>query len=169
MSATPPSHRCSLTQNARTSGCSRFARSSQPRLPAMRRRAPPCRTDVKPPGRILAVRNPTSAISLQISVWLSSMRSAPASACSPWRNGSRMVKTRPPTRSRASMTVTAAPFFVSSRAAVRPASPAPAMRTDVPRMHASTQSAKYKPTSERSLIGWPSYFHVFLYCIRATI
>ena len=39
-SATPPSHRCSLTQNARTSGCSRFARSSQPRLPAMRRRAP---------------------------------------------------------------------------------------------------------------------------------
>src|ERR687898_7403 len=35
------------------------------------------------------------------------------------------------------MTVTFAPFLTSSRAAVRPASPAPATRTDIPRISRS--------------------------------
>src|SRR5688572_7237993 len=58
--------------------------------------------------------------------------SAPPSACWPSANPSRTVQTRPPTRSRASTTVTAAPRAVRSRAAARPASPAPATRTDAP-------------------------------------
>src|SRR5262245_21899339 len=43
---------------------------------------------------------------------------------------SRAVSTRPPTRSRASTTVTRAPMAARSRAAASPASPAPATRTD---------------------------------------
>src|SRR5438132_13184001 len=58
------------------------------------------------------------------------MKSAPASTCCRSRNGSRRVSTRPPTRACASMTVTPAPFFDRSRAADRPASPAPATMTE---------------------------------------
>src|SRR5581483_7018832 len=61
------------------------------------------------------------------------MRSAPASACCLWRNGSRRVQTRPPIRGRASITEIAAPLRPSSRATVSPARPAPAMRTETPR------------------------------------
>src|SRR5262245_15546537 len=43
-----------------------------------------------------------------------------------------MVQTRPPTRSRASTTVTEAPIARRSNAAVRPASPPPAISTETP-------------------------------------
>src|SRR5262249_44226350 len=60
------------------------------------------------------------------------MRSPPASAC--WRSAkpSRIVHTRPPTRLRASTTVTSAPAAVRSRAAASPARPAPATSTGTP-------------------------------------
>src|SRR3954464_10004406 len=53
-----------------------------------------------------------------------------------------MVQTRPPTRSRASMTVTAAPIAVRSYAAVSPASPAPATSTDTPDKAAGALAAE---------------------------
>src|SRR5271169_6950176 len=58
--------------------------------------------------------------------------SAPASACCDSAKPSRAVRTRPPTRSLASITVTAAPSAERSRAAARPASPAPATTTVTP-------------------------------------
>src|SRR6185436_7856469 len=56
--------------------------------------------------------------------------SPPASACCRSMNPSRTVNTRPPTRSRASTIVTRAPMAARSRAAARPASPAPATSTE---------------------------------------
>src|SRR5688572_7227827 len=58
--------------------------------------------------------------------------SPPASACWPSEKPSRIVQTRPPMRSRASVTVTSAPSMERSRAAARPASPAPATSTVAP-------------------------------------
>src|SRR5690349_11428306 len=58
--------------------------------------------------------------------------SAPPSACWPPVNPLRAVSTRPPTRSRASRTTTSAPIAARSRAAARPASPAPATSTRTP-------------------------------------
>src|SRR5262249_2167386 len=62
-----------------------------------------------------------------------SIMSPPASACWPSAKCSRMVHTRPPTRARASITVTSAPWADKSRAPARPARPAPATRTEDPR------------------------------------
>src|SRR5262247_965076 len=60
------------------------------------------------------------------------MRSPPPSACCPSAKPSCTVQTRPPTRSRASTTTIVAPAAMSSRAAARPAKPAPATSTDTP-------------------------------------
>ena len=70
-----------------------------------------------------------------------SIRSAPASACCPAEKHSRTVWTRPPTRSRASTTVTAAPAASRSRAADSPASPAPATITRLPESSRAPSSA----------------------------
>src|SRR5258708_2145780 len=58
--------------------------------------------------------------------------SPPASACWRFAKPSRIVHTRPPTRSRGSTTVTSAPIDISSYAAVSPARPAPATSTEAP-------------------------------------
>src|SRR4051794_4629630 len=60
-------------------------------------------------------------------VWIVSMYSPPASAC--WPPAKRTVWTRPPTRSRASSTVTRKPARSSSCAATSPARPAPTTTT----------------------------------------
>jgi hypothetical protein len=129
-SAIRPSHRCSPNLNTRISGASLRPSSSHPLRP--RTRPPPatCRMPVNPPGRISASFSPSAPTSFRISSCPSSMRSPPASACCRLRNASWRVRTRPPTRWRASITVTAAPRFDRSRAAVSPANPAPAIRTE---------------------------------------
>ena len=53
---------------------------------------------------------PSSSTSVRISCCASSIMSPPASACWPSAKPSRIVQTRPPTRSRASTTVTSAPM-----------------------------------------------------------
>src|SRR5215213_8939771 len=57
------------------------------------------------------------------------MNSPPASATWPKRSSRRNVRQRPPTRSRASSTVTSQPLRSSSNAAVSPARPAPTTTT----------------------------------------
>src|SRR4051812_24449724 len=57
------------------------------------------------------------------------MTSPPASATWPKRSSRRNVRQRPPTRSRASSTVTSQPLRSSSNAAVSPARPAPTTTT----------------------------------------
>jgi hypothetical protein len=61
--------------------------------------------------------------------WLSSIDSPPASTWIPSVKGERMVWTRPPTRSRASRTVTSQPLARSASAAVSPDSPPPTTTT----------------------------------------
>ena len=63
-------------------------------------------------------------------MWLSSMDSPPASACRPGAKRSWKVITRPPTRSRASSTVTSHPLATKSRAHANPAKPAPTTTTE---------------------------------------
>ena len=75
---------------------------------------------------------PARRASSRISCCASSIMSPPASACCRSANPSRMVQTRPPTRSRASKTVTSAPSATRSCAAESPARPAPATTTDAP-------------------------------------
>src|ERR1043166_9570969 len=78
------------------------------------------------------VFSPRSRASVSTCSCSRSIRSAPPSAC--WRaaNTFLIVQTRPPTRSRASTRVTAAPRCSRARAADSPASPAPATTTLVP-------------------------------------
>src|SRR5687767_2686532 len=80
------------------------------------------------------------ARSIAPSPWCSS--SDQVHTFSPWTNSapisigcgarSKAVCTRPPTRSRASRTITSKPSSWSARAAARPAAPAPTTRTLVP-------------------------------------
>src|SRR5439155_6918605 len=78
-------------------------------------------------------------------VWIVSMYSPPASAC--WPLGKWMVCTRPPTRSRASRTTTSKLLRRSSKAAARPASPAPTTTTRPRCGAAATSREREAPAS----------------------
>ena len=71
---------------------------------------------------------PKRSASASMRTWSSSMNSPPPSAMSPCEK-LRTVCTRPPTRSRASKTVTCQPACCNSKAAANPASPAPMIMT----------------------------------------
>src|SRR5581483_10168745 len=107
------SHRCSASLYGRITGASAASSRDPPRATlrdtirgrpdASRRTAP------NPPRRIRVSDRPSSVASPRISCCASSIMSPPASACCRSAKPSRIVHTRPPTRSRASTTVTAAP------------------------------------------------------------
>src|SRR5216684_4643766 len=80
------------------------------------------------------------------------MISAPTSANCPSTNPSRNVKTRPPTRSRASSTTTSWPAACISVAATRPDSPAPTTSTFTPAALPSSRGLGYSEAFRA--FGW---------------
>ena len=90
-------------------------------------RSPPSSSARSPPVGVANVSTPSSRASDAIASWPGPIHMPPASTAMPSSNA--WVKVRPPTRSRASSTRTSSPCRVSSRAAVRPDSPAPITTT----------------------------------------
>src|SRR4249919_733246 len=72
---------------------------------------------------------PRSSARAKTSCWVGPTHWPPSSTRSSGRSPTDWLRVRPPTRSRASRTWTSRPAPASSRAAVRPASPAPTTRT----------------------------------------
>src|SRR5688572_20936688 len=114
---------------------------------------PLSRTKENPWRRIVRTVRPYWSASRLMSSWLSSIKSPPASACWSLAKASRTVRTLPPTRSRASKTVTCAPSFINRTAAESPARPAPTTITDVLLRRMGTA---YSPLCPSARAGFPS-------------